>query len=93
MRGCVEKCMQFADRERLFLSYIYASVYVTKQPGDKAGYPCFYTTIIDAAQHTHIGRNCVWLQPMFVEVLSVSSQTIASDLPESYAGSTTEPCE
>ena len=34
-----------------------------------------------------------WLQPMFVEVLSVSSQTIASDLPESYAGSTTEPCE
>ena len=81
--GCfIKKCMQFLYGHCLFLPDIHTGIYITKQSGDKTGDTSFHTTIVNTAQHSHIGRDRIEFQFAIVQVLSVTSQRLASDLLE-----------
>ena len=81
--GCfIKKCMQFLYGHCLFLPDIHTGIYITKQSGDKTGDTSFHTTIVNTAQHSHIGRDRIEFQFAIVQILSVTSQRLASDLLE-----------
>ena len=86
----VKKPAEFTHRKSFLLADIHSRIYITKQTMNIGRTTRLYSTIIDAAKHTHISRHRIRLQARIIKMLSVTTQPVTSDLPERYAGITTK---